>query len=177
MYGAGWGPSHRIIGRDLFSSPPAGGSRREDLQRSHPAIVDCPPWKDASSRDGTMEHTPGGVRGEGLAAHFLQGAGLVDPGPERPGRGRKEVDLIVSRGPGGGLRWRLKCRSGDGFGHFPWRGHHPFASGVEIAALIARAWLRDSLSWLHPPVRRHRRAFTPSGLPSPGSILKGLTLG
>jgi putative endonuclease len=79
-----------------------------------------------------------GVRGEGIAAHFLQERGWSILA-RNVRAGRKEVDLIACRDRVVAFV-EVKCRSGDGFGH-PLEAITRRKRG-EIAA-VARAWLRD----------------------------------
>lgn len=79
-----------------------------------------------------------GVRGEALAARFLEERGWTVLG-RNVRAGRKEVDLIVHRDQVVAFV-EVKCRSGDGFGH-PLEAITRRKQG-EIAS-VARAWLRD----------------------------------
>lgn len=79
-----------------------------------------------------------GARGEVLAARFLEDRGWVILG-RNVRAGRREVDLIASRG-GVVAFVEVKSRRGDGFGH-PLEAITRRKQG-EIAA-VARTWLRD----------------------------------
>lgn len=79
-----------------------------------------------------------GVRGEALAARFLEERGWEILG-RNVRAGRREVDLIATRGQVVAFV-EVKSRSGDGFGH-PLEAITRRKRG-EIAA-VARAWLRD----------------------------------